>query len=108
MIRGRWTDEESSFFEPFVVSASPLGGRLARDHRRVLYATFWIARTGAPWHDLSAALGNWNSVFRRRCRKPVYVRPVERHEHAMARVKRSRIRLAVPIARVVVAAAARS
>ena len=38
MIRGLLTDEEWSFFEPFVVSASPLGGRPARDHRRVLDA----------------------------------------------------------------------
>jgi transposase len=58
------TDEEWSFFEPFVVSARPLGGRPARDHRRVVDAIFWIARTGAPWRDLPAELGNWNSVFR--------------------------------------------
>jgi len=48
LIRGLLTDEEWSFFEPFVVSASPLDGRPARDHRRVLDAIFWIARTGAP------------------------------------------------------------
>jgi transposase len=30
----------------------------------VLDAIFWIARTGAPWRDLPAELGNWNSVFR--------------------------------------------
>jgi transposase len=64
LLRGLLTDEEWSFFEPFVVSASPLGGRPARDHRRVLDAIFWIARTGAPWRDLPAELGNWNSVFR--------------------------------------------
>jgi transposase len=64
LIRGLLTDEEWSFFEPFVVSASPLGGRPARDHRRVLDAIFWIARTGAPWRDLPAELGNGNSVFR--------------------------------------------
>lgn len=42
----------------------PARGRPARDHRRVLNAIFWIARTGAPWRDLPAELGNWNSVFR--------------------------------------------
>ncbi|MFZ5673246.1 MAG: hypothetical protein ACOZAM_09820 [Pseudomonadota bacterium] len=31
-----------------MASASPLGGRPARDHQRVLDAVFWIARTGAP------------------------------------------------------------
>jgi len=46
------------------VSTGRLGGRPARDHRRVLDAIFWIARTGAPWRDLPPELGNWNSVFR--------------------------------------------
>jgi transposase len=53
------TDQEWSFFEPFLVSASQLGGRPARDHRQVLDAIFWIARAGAPWRDLPAELGNW-------------------------------------------------
>ena len=52
------------FFEPFMVPASPQGGRHARDHRRVLDAIVWIARTGAPWRDLPGELGAWNSVFR--------------------------------------------
>jgi transposase len=64
LIRGRLSDGEWSFFEPFVVSASPLSGGPPRDHRRVLDAIFWIARTGAPWRGLPAELGNWNSVFR--------------------------------------------
>jgi transposase len=59
VVRGKW-----SFFEPFVRSASPLGGRPARDHRRVVDAIFCITRTGAPWRDLPADLGNLNSVFR--------------------------------------------
>jgi transposase len=63
-LRNRTRDREWSFFEPFVVSANPLGGRPARDHRRVLDAVFWMARTGAPWRDLPAEMGNWNSVFR--------------------------------------------
>ena len=43
--------------------ASVLGGRLPADHRRVLDGILWIARTGAPWHDMPAELGNWNSVW---------------------------------------------
>ena len=64
MIRGRLTEDEWSFAEPFVMAANPLGGRPARDLRRVLDAIFWIARMGAPWRDLPAELDNWNSVFR--------------------------------------------
>jgi putative transposase len=47
----------------------------------VLDPIFWIVRTGAPWRDLPAGIGDWNSVccrFRRwtvsglcdRCCKP--------------------------------------
>jgi transposase len=57
------TDTEWSVFAPFLAGGSQ-GGRPARDHRRVLDAIFWVARTGAPWRDLPAELGNWNSVFR--------------------------------------------
>ena len=64
MIRGCLTDREWGLFEPFVTLASRSGGRPARDHRRVLDGIFWIARTGAPWRDLPAEFGNWNSVFR--------------------------------------------
>ena len=64
VIRGLLTDAEWAVFEPFVVQAGPLRGRPPRDHRRTLDAIFWVARTGAPWRDLPARFGNWNSVFR--------------------------------------------
>ncbi len=64
MIRGRLTDDEWAFFEPFVTESGPLRGRPPRDHRRTLDAIFWITRTGAPWRDLPEELGNWNSVHR--------------------------------------------
>lgn len=68
VLRGLLSDEEWAFFAPFVIEAGSLRGRPPADHRRVLDAVFWIARTGAPWRDLPDALGNWNSVhhqFRR-------------------------------------------
>ncbi len=64
MVRGLMSDEEWGFFGPFVIAGGPLSGRPPDDHRRVLDAIFWIARTGAPWRDLPEELGNWNSVHR--------------------------------------------
>lgn len=64
MIRGFLTDAEWSSFAPFMVSASPLGGRPARGHRLLLGATFWIARTEAACCDLPGEICNLHSVFR--------------------------------------------
>ncbi|BAI75656.1 transposase (plasmid) [Azospirillum sp. B510] len=40
-------------------------GRSAADNRLFLEAVLWIVRVVAPWRDLPAAFGNWNSVFQR-------------------------------------------
>ncbi len=64
MIRGRLSDAEWSFFEAFVIERGPKRGRPPTDHRRVLDAIFWIARTGSPWRDLPEEAGKWSSVYR--------------------------------------------
>ena len=64
MVRGRLSDEEWAFFAPFVIEQGPKRGRPPADHRRVLDAVFWIARTGSPWRDLPGALGRWASVYK--------------------------------------------
>ena len=40
-------------------------GVTATDNRLFLEAVLWRVRTGAPWRDLPAIFGNWNSVFQR-------------------------------------------
>ena len=40
-------------------------GVTVADNRLFINAVFWIAKTGAPWRDLPARFGPWNSVFQR-------------------------------------------
>jgi transposase len=61
LIRDLMTDVEWEIFRPFLI---PKRGRRPRDHRKVLDAVFWIMRTGAPWRDLPAEFGDWNSIWR--------------------------------------------
>jgi len=75
MIRGLMTDEEWAIFAPFLTTASLRGGRPPMNHRHRLDGILWICRTGAPWRDLPAAFGKWNSVwkqFRRWCESGVW------------------------------------
>ena len=64
MARLLMEDAEWAFFEPFICAIRGRGGRRASDHRRVLDAVFWIARTGSPWRDLPEEFGKWSSVYR--------------------------------------------
>jgi transposase len=75
VIRGLMTDEEWAIFAPVLTMPSLRGGRPLNNHRHRLDGILWICRTGAPWRDLPAAFGKWNSVwkqFRRWCESGVW------------------------------------
>ena len=40
-------------------------GSVSAGNRLFFNAVLWIARTGAPWRDLPARFGPWNSAWRR-------------------------------------------
>jgi transposase len=40
-------------------------GATGKDNRRFVDAVLWLVRTGAPWRDLPAEFGAWNTVWRR-------------------------------------------
>ncbi len=61
MARCLMSDGEWTIFEAFLMSST---GRPPKSHRLVLDGIFWIARTGAPWRDLPAEFGKWNSVWK--------------------------------------------
>jgi len=75
VIRGLMTDEEWAIFAPLLTMPSLRGGRPPKNHRHRLDGILWLCRTGAPWRDLPAAFGKWNSVwkqFRRWCEAGVW------------------------------------
>lgn len=57
------TNEEWAVFAPFLVREGARSGRPPTDHRLILDAVFWIARTGAPWRDLDATFPKWTRVL---------------------------------------------
>lgn len=59
------TDAQWKKMEPHCLGKKSDPGRTGGDGRLFLEAVLWIARTGAPWRDLPACFGNWNTVFKR-------------------------------------------
>lgn len=57
------TEAQWKLLEPHL-PRSGRGGQW-RDHRRVLNGVLWAVRTGAPWRDVPARYGPWQTVYER-------------------------------------------
>ena len=62
--RGELTDAAWARIEPLLPATGGRGGRW-RDHRQVIDAILWQARTGAPWRDLPERYGPWKTAHER-------------------------------------------
>ena len=51
--------------EPLLPDRRPRRGGRYGDHRRVINGVLWRTRTGAPWRDLPACYGKWQTVYYR-------------------------------------------
>jgi transposase len=59
------TDAQWAMLGPLLPPQRPATGRRNKDHRLVLEAIVWLDRTGAPWRDLPACYGPWQTVASR-------------------------------------------
>ncbi len=65
MIRRILSDGQWDRIKDLVPGNGSDRGVTGGDNRLFVEAVLWVARTGAPWRDLPAEAGNWNSTFRR-------------------------------------------
>jgi transposase len=65
MRRHEMTDDHWERIKDFLPGQPADPGVTAQDNRLFVNAVLWIAKTGAPWRDLPARFGLWNSVWRR-------------------------------------------
>ena len=65
LIRRELTDVQWERISNLVPGKKGDRGRPGEDNRLFMDAVLWMLRTGAPWRDLPAEFGNWNSVFTR-------------------------------------------
>jgi transposase len=58
--RGELTESAWTTIEPLLPRSGARGGQW-RDHRTVIKGILWKPRTGAPWRDLPARFGAWQT-----------------------------------------------
>jgi transposase len=63
--RHELTDDQWERLVPLLPPQRPQTGRPNHDHRTVINGILWILRTGAPWRDLPARYGRWQTVYSR-------------------------------------------
>ncbi len=63
MLRHRLTDEQWELIADLFPEPKPTG-RPPVDRRTVIDGILWILRAGAPWRDLPADFGAWQTVWR--------------------------------------------
>lgn len=59
------TDEQWEVVRCHLPPQKPPTGRPAKDHRTVVDGILWQLRSGAPWRDLPARFGPWQTVYSR-------------------------------------------
>jgi transposase len=59
------SDAEWDCLEPLLPVYRPGRGRPPVDHRLVIDALLWLARTGAPWRTLPERFGPWRTIATR-------------------------------------------
>jgi len=57
------TNEQWALIKDELPGREGTSGKSGRDNRLFLDAVLWILRTGAPWRDLPARYGKWNTVY---------------------------------------------
>jgi transposase len=63
--RRELTDEQWDRLRRHLPAQQPATGKPNRDHRTIVEGMLWRLRTGAPWRDLPARYGPWQTVYSR-------------------------------------------
>ena len=65
MTRKLLSDSQWTKIEPLLSGKIGDCGVTCANNRLFVEAVLWIARTGSPWRDLPAELGNWHTTYTR-------------------------------------------